>query len=112
MPKDLLIVDPSPPQPPILAMDGMLSSVELEDCILDVDGRVSPANRQMASNMSSINHFGDVISSPQQAGANRTAKALSIWRWSDEMKSDLEMQIALDRAGRSFAGTVYYLIRA
>ena len=33
-------------------------------------------------------------------------------RWRDEMRSDLEMQIALDKGGRDFIGTVYYLRRA
>lgn len=89
-----------------------MSSVELEEGILDVDRRVSRAERQAGNDVSFVNFWGDLKPSSQAASATRAAKALSVWRWSDQMKSDLEMQIALDKAGRDFLGTIYYLRRA
>ena len=89
-----------------------MSSVELEDSILDVDGRVSRAERQAGNDISTVDFWGITRPSPQARGAARAAKALSVWRWRDEMRSDLEMQIALNKGGRDFIGTVYYLRRA
>lgn len=88
-----------------------MSSSEVEQGVLDVDGRVPHAERQSGEDIPSVNFWGDVKPSSHAIGAIRAAKALTVWRWKDEMKSDLEMQIALDKAGRDFLGTVYYLRR-
>ncbi len=111
LPKELLLVDPSRPQPPILSKECIISSVELEEGILDVDGRVSRADRQRGNDFS-ISFYGEVNPHTQLANTACTAKALTVYRWRDEMKSDFEMQLLLERAGRELVGTVYYLRRA
>ena len=103
-------MNPESPQPPTLTMENILSSVELEQGILDVDGRVPRSERIAANDVTSINYWGDV--STDIVAANRAAKSLSIWRWSDEVKDDRDLQMVLDRGARELVGTVYYLRRA
>ena len=64
-----------------------MSSVELEESILDVDGRISRAERQGADDMSA-NFRDNVQLSPQTIHGIRAAKAMSIWRWRDAFQND------------------------
>ena len=113
LPRDLLVVAPPKPLPPILSMDGIMSSSELESGVLDVDNRVPRDARFVGNIMTSANLWREVKNiPPETVAANRAAKALTIWRWKDEILSDLEMQMALEKGGRSLLGTAYYLRRS
>lgn len=109
LPPNLLVVDPPDPQPPIRTMDGAMSSEEIEDGILDVDGRVSRADRYatLAELVSSAipNENQDILTITQTFKSNRAAKALTIYRWRDDGAED-QFQ---DRGGREPIGTVFYL---
>ena len=94
-------------------MDGIMSSSELESGVLDVDNRVPRDARFVGNIMTSANLWREVKNiPPETVAANRAAKALTIWRWKDEILSDLEMQMALEKGGRSLLGTAYYLRRS
>lgn len=97
LPQDLLVFAPRPPAPPTLTIDGVLSAADLEDALLDVDGRVPRTERSSAHALS--------------RGA-AAAKALVVFRWRDEVQHDLEMQMAMARGARERCGTVWYLRRS
>ena len=91
-----------------------MSSAELEEGVLDVTKQV-PREALAAANSVSPGAVGSLwsnASSRDNLVANRAAKALSIWRWRDETKTDVEMQRVLDRGGRDRLGTVFYLCRS
>jgi hypothetical protein len=93
-------------------MEGMMSSVELEIAVLDVDGRVPKGDRFVDNTVASANLWREVKDTPPEVvAANRATKALTVWRWRDELLCDIELQMSLTRGGRDLLGTVYYLRR-
>ncbi|KAI0791361.1 hypothetical protein C8Q75DRAFT_715542 [Abortiporus biennis] len=116
LPTTLLVIGHPPPEPPTLTMDDIMGTCELEDGILDVDGRVSRADRHLAASQTTTSAGADqvalsytnmdVISARSSA---RAAKSFTIWRWREEMMHDIEMQMLQERGGRELVGTVYYL---
>ena len=108
--REMLIVAPPEPQPPIRTAENILSSIELESAVLDVDGRVPSGDRFAGHAVAASPWRTDI---PQELVAtNRAAKALTVWRWRDEIISDVEMQMSLEKGGRDLLGTVYHLGRA
>ncbi|KAI0086780.1 hypothetical protein BDY19DRAFT_958640 [Irpex rosettiformis] len=106
LPKELVVADPQPPRPPILTMEGIMSSTELEQGVLDVNKQVPP---ELLSTANTLSY--NVGSGPQDTVvASRAAKAVSIWRWRDEVKADPGLQFHLDKGGRDMLGTVFYLM--
>lgn len=115
LPTSQLRMEPPPPEPPTLAMEGMLGTLELEDAVLDVDGRLSRADRHeyekaelAESGLIGVtpNFTLDTVSTIL---SSRTAKCFTVWRWSEEVQDDVEMQLLQDRGGRELMGTVFYL---
>ncbi|KZT01903.1 uncharacterized protein LAESUDRAFT_706953 [Laetiporus sulphureus 93-53] len=88
----LLVTDRADPEPEdhIQAMEDIADPEVLEVGILDIDGRVTRADR-----ISALPH------SPW--------KSFTVWRWRDDMRNDLASQILLDRGGRERYGTLSYL---
>ena len=102
-----------------------MSASELEDALLDVDGRVSRELRHHAPSGTSALHIGFAgVSSGTAAATHRAAKALTIWRWPDastaghfgvdreqfdQEQFDREYR---ERGGRVCVGSVFYLRRA
>ncbi|PSR77076.1 hypothetical protein PHLCEN_2v8065 [Hermanssonia centrifuga] len=94
-------------------MDRIMGSAELEDGILDLDGRVPRADRLVTDSVLCTTMWADVRSVPVEVlSANRAAKSLTVWRWRADMMPDREMQLALPKGGREVLGTVFYLSRA
>lgn len=117
LPQDQLTIQRPQPKPPTLAIEGIMGTSELEETILDVDGRVSRVERhahftaELGSDTST-----SVTISPQftleaatVVRACRTAKCFRIWRWSEEMRNDVRAQLLQDRGGREIMGTAFYL---
>lgn len=102
LPQDLLVVAPPNPTPPILTIEDTLSSTDLEDALLEVDGRVSRDQRRAPPMLPN----GKPV--PRSTSA---AKALTVFRWRDEVLHDLEMQLSMERGARERCGTVWYLRR-
>lgn len=112
LPADLLVVDPPPPKPPILTVEDVLSSSELEGTILDVDGRVPRGDRFVANLVTSATLWSEAKDIPQDViAACRAAKALTVWRWREDVLSDMEMQVSLEKGARTSTGSVFYLRR-
>ncbi|GJE94053.1 Asx homology domain-containing protein [Phanerochaete sordida] len=101
LPRALLVLAPAPPAPPTLTVDGALASADLEDALLDADGRVPTARRGAPARPGAR-------AVPRSASA---AKALVVYRWREETMQDLEIQMALERGGRERVGSVWYLRR-
>ncbi|KAI0781631.1 Asx homology domain-containing protein [Irpex lacteus] len=108
LPKELTVADPSPPKPPTLTMEGIMSSAELEEGVLEVTKQIPPEVLSSANRLSYTTAAGGA---QDTVVAGRAAKAATIWRWRDEVKVDLGLQFSLDRGGRDTLGTVYYLSR-
>ena len=119
LPQDQLTIERLQPKPPTLAIEGIMGTRELEETILDVDGRVSRAERH-AHFTAELGSGGDtgtsVTVSPQftletatVVRACRTAKCFTIWRWSEEMRNDVGAQLLQDCGGREIMGTAFYL---
>lgn len=90
-----------------------MSSAELEDGVLDVDGRVSRDARSASEPVPPSNVWVDFSGVHQSLPVvNRAAKCLTIWRWEEDRVPDVDVQMYLDKGGRVYAGTVYYLRRA
>ena len=115
LPSYLRSIGPPEPQPPVRAMEGILSSLDLEEGVLDEDGRIPPDARNpvptQTPDMSSmlVDYTGVRMPSSR---ASIAAKSLTVWRWDEERLPDLEVQPHLDRGGREYVGTVFYLRRA
>ncbi|CAL1702381.1 unnamed protein product [Somion occarium] len=117
LPPQLLVICPPEPKPPTLNTDGILSSVELEHEILETDGRVSRAERYTEINdmiksrrtplTSMLTH--DPFDTAALATSAKAAKSLSVWRWREEMKAEIELQMIQERGGRELLGTIYHL---
>lgn len=110
----MLVIGPPAPQPPILTMEGILSSVELEDEILEIDGRVSRSDRYTAIQNEVISRrvpdgIDDSSNMIPRVISAKAAKSLSVWRWREEMQGELEIQMIQERGGREPLGTVYFL---
>ncbi|EKM51291.1 uncharacterized protein PHACADRAFT_151948 [Phanerochaete carnosa HHB-10118-sp] len=90
LPQDLLVVAPPNPTPPTLTIEDILSSMDLEDALLDVDGRISRDQRAVTP----------------------ITKALTVFRWRDEVMCDLEMQMSMEKGARERCGSVWYLRRS
>lgn len=110
----MLVIGPSDPRPPILTMEGILSSVELEDEVLETDGRISRTDRYTAVQEDVVSkRISDGTEDPSNTVAHvmstKAAKSLSVWRWRDEMRGELELQMIQERGGRERLGTVYHL---
>lgn len=89
-----------------------MGSQELEDTILDVDGRVSRATRHATAESLLQSKSVSTKDEPNKAInylSMLAAKSLSIWRWRSEMLEDFELQMLQDKGGREPVGTVYYL---
>ncbi|KAI0684492.1 hypothetical protein BC835DRAFT_635456 [Cytidiella melzeri] len=113
LPRELLVANPPHPQPPTLAMDCIMSSVELEEGVLDLNKQIPHEVFSIANDISGHNTWTNVGNGSADAvGASRAAKALSVWRWTDETKSDVELHRTLDKGGRELLGTVHYLNHA
>lgn len=108
-------MEPPPPEPPTLAMEGILGTIELEEAVLDVDNRVSRADRHenIASELAKKSPVGVTpnftLDTATALSSSRTAKCFTVWRWSEEMQTDIELQMLQDRGGRELMGTVFYL---
>lgn len=92
-----------------------MSSIALEEGILDVDARVSQDAREPIqlrppelSNLQ-VDFAGVHVPSSR---ASKAAKSLTIWRWEEDRIPELEVQPHLDKGGREYVGTVFYLRRA
>ena len=114
LPPTMLVIGPPAPQPPILTMEGILSSVELEDEILEIDGRVSRSDRYTAIQNEVISRrvpdgIDDSSNMIPRVISAKAAKSLSVWRWREEMQGELEIQMIQERGGREPLGTVYFL---
>lgn len=107
LPTQLLVVAPPNPEPPTLSMDDIMGTLELEDGILDVDGRVSRTDRHAMTMSLGAGH--GIFGSSDIRASIRTAKSFSVWRWREEMLNDFEMQMIQDRGGRELLGTISYL---
>jgi hypothetical protein len=73
---------------------------------LDVTRQISPEILAAANNISGLD---DVTSG--SAARLRAGKATSIWRWREEVRTDVELQLCLDKGGRDCVGTIHYLSR-
>ncbi|KAH8105481.1 hypothetical protein BXZ70DRAFT_921031 [Cristinia sonorae] len=105
LPSDQLVIGAPDPTPPTLTMEGILSSTELEEAVLEVDGRVTLADfYRTTANTKDADRRG--------IQSLRAAKAITVWRWQEEMMNDFEMQMALERGGRELLTTVYFLRNA
>lgn len=112
LPGDLLVVAPAPPKPPILTVEDILSSSELELTLLDIDGRVPRGDRFVSNLVTSASLWSQAHNVPQDVvAACRAAKALTIWRWREEILLDTEMQMSLERGARTPIGSVFYVRR-
>lgn len=114
LPPAMLVIGPPEPHPPILTMEGILSSVELEDEILETDGRISRSDRYatIQENVASTQMPGgpdDPYNTVAHVMSTKAAKSLSVWRWREDMQGELELQMIQERGGRERLGTVYYL---
>ena len=92
-------------------MEGILSSAELEDGVLEVDGRVTRADiHSMTTSLTtSAPNDPDAVAALHSI---RAAKAITVWRWQDEMADDIGMQMVLSRGGRQALTTVHFLRNA
>ena len=112
LPGELLVASPPPPKPPILSVEDILGSADLEATVLDVDGRVPRGDRIVANLVTSASLWSEAKDVPPHViAASRAAKALTVWRWKPDVLADVEMQVALERGARSLVGTVFYLRR-
>lgn len=113
LPPYLLPVAPEPPIPPIHKAESIMSSAELEDVVLSIDGRVSMEFRAKLERTvpPSRVDFTRAVSS-NTSPSNQAAKSLSIWRWHEDRVPELEVQQMLLKGGREYNGTVYYLRHA
>lgn len=78
----------------------------LEHGILDVDGRVSRADRHEAP-VPTV-HASSADYAARRANI-RPWKTFTVWRWQDEMRDAIEMQLLQDMGGRERFGTLFYL---
>lgn len=85
-------------------MEGVLSSVELEDGILDVVGQITKADVYAAVNSAAKDH-----GSSAAVYSTRSAKAVSVWRWSEEVIHDQAVQMIRARGGRELLASVYFM---
>ncbi|TCD71105.1 hypothetical protein EIP91_000199 [Steccherinum ochraceum] len=108
LPSQLLVVGAPDPTPPTLTMEGIFSTTELEDAILEVDGRITRAEVWATMHPPSSSSSAD-IDVQMYAHSVRCAKSVTVWRWEEEMMHDLDMQMMLPRGGRQLLATVYFL---
>lgn len=94
---------PPNPTPPTLTIEDILSSTDLEDALLDEDGRVPRDQRAVTPIRLATRPV------PRSTSA---AKALAVLRWRDEVMSDLEMQMSMEKGARERCGSVWYLRRS
>ncbi|GBE85771.1 hypothetical protein SCP_0802930 [Sparassis crispa] len=100
----------------IRTIDAIADPLALETGILDVDGRVSRADRyftddgnlHMHMNSSSASNSTS-LGATEVTSASRAWKAFVVWRWREEMRNNIEMQALQERGGRERAGTLFYL---
>lgn len=88
-------------------MEGIFGTDDLENALLEVDGRVTRAD---------VHAVVESLSSDPAVSASlhstRSAKAITVWRWQEETMQDLEVQIIQPRGGRERIATVYFLRNA
>lgn len=88
------------------SMEDVSDPRTLEHGILDVDGRVSRADRHEAP-VPTV-HASSADYAARRANI-RPWKTFTVWRWQDEMRDAIEMQLLQDMGGRERFGTLFYL---
>ena len=92
-------------------MEGIMNSRELEEGILDIDGRIPRYARgdiQQPSESTLHVDFSGAVSTGSRSSCV-AAKSMTIWRWNEERVPELEVSQLLPKGGREYCGTVYYL---
>lgn len=107
LPPDLLVIGASEPTPPTLTMEGVFSSLELEDGILEVAGQVTKADVYAVVQSASTDP-----ESSASVYSTRSAKAVSVWRWPEEVMHDQAAQMMQARGGRELVASVYFMRNA
>ncbi|EMD35791.1 hypothetical protein CERSUDRAFT_106500 [Gelatoporia subvermispora B] len=116
LPTAVLVAGQEAPVANMLAIEDVSDPEELEAGVLDVDGRVGPGERSHPRPESFKPTAGLVtatIEVPQTqvipTARIRAWKAFTVWRWRDEMRDAVDLQIVQERGGRERVGTLYYL---
>ena len=96
----------------LLSIEDIADPVALERGALDVDGRVSYSDKyedDAASCPVTQTQSGGVPDELRNSIAVRAWKSFTVWRWREEMLSQMEMQIVQERGGRERVATLFYL---
>ncbi|THH32664.1 hypothetical protein EUX98_g1486 [Antrodiella citrinella] len=104
LPLDLMVIGAPDPTPPTLTMEGVLSSVDLEDGILEVVGQITKAD--IYTVVKSAAKDPEISASVY---STRSAKAVSVWRWPEEVTHDQAQQMIRPRGGRELLASVYFM---
>ncbi|KAH9946585.1 Asx homology domain-containing protein [Amylocystis lapponica] len=94
----------------VLSMEDIADPGVLENGILDVDGRVSKAERQAAGAGAPPHGPSGSNAVPSAHAASHNAwRSFTVWRWREEMRDAVDMQAVQERGGRERFGTLFYL---
>ncbi|KAI0942450.1 hypothetical protein AcW1_003082 [Taiwanofungus camphoratus] len=112
----LLVSDHQDPDDNTLEMEDIADPGVLETGILDVDGRVSRADKYVADRgdlNAPLRNGPSVTSSMSNAGGppitHHAWKSFTVWRWTEETRNAVEMQLLQERGGRERFGSLFYL---
>ena len=93
-----------------LSMDDIADPIALERGVLDVDGRVSSPRKyeqDVAACPNALTATGAPSEELQDLIAVRAWKAVTLWRWREEMRDQVEAQLL--RGARERVATLFYL---
>ena len=95
-----------------LSMENISDPVALERGVLDVHGRVSSSDKfahDAATCATPYTPSGAPSEELRNVIAVRAWKAFTVWRWPDEIREQVEMQLGHERGGRERVATLFYL---
>ncbi|KAI0740462.1 Asx homology domain-containing protein [Earliella scabrosa] len=95
-----------------LSMESISDPVALERGVLDVHSRVSSSDKfahDAATCASPYTPSGAPSEELRNVIAVRAWKAFTVWRWPDEIREQVEMQLGHERGGRERVATLFYL---
>ncbi|KAI1788565.1 Asx homology domain-containing protein [Ganoderma leucocontextum] len=112
LPPSLLVAGSREYDGKLLSIEDIADPVALERGVLDVDGRVSYADKyedDTSSCPATHTQSGGVPEELRNAIAVRAWKSFTVWRWREEMQGQVEMQLVQERGARERVATLFYL---
>ena len=96
----------------VLSIEDIADPIALERGVLDVDGRVSYSEKyedDATSFSAPLRQSSGVPEKLKNDIAVRAWKSFTVWRWSEDLQGQIEMQLVQERGGREKVAMLYYL---